>query len=142
MDDKKKIIFVIVALFIIAIIFFKDYSESLEKKKELDSLLNELNGENLNSNYGLKISDDKSITDDYWYYVVGNLNNESNINYEQVLIQYIALDVNGYNIATCSDIAYNLNSGDSYPFKATCIVEKEKISSYKLKNITPVENIK
>lgn len=142
MDDKKKIIFVIVALFIIAIVFFKDYSESLEKKKELDSLLNELNGENLNSNYGLKISDDKSITDDYWYYIVGNLKNESNINYEQVLIQYIALDENGYNLTTCSDIAYNLNSADSYPFKATCIVEKEKISSYKLKNITPVENIK
>lgn len=111
---------------------------SLEKELELYKTEENINT-NSNSNDDLLITESKSVIDDYWYYVVGTLKNNSQNNYEQVLIEYIALDKDGYNLVTCSDIAYDLKSGETYSFRATCVTDKNKVANYKLKDISPLK---
>ncbi len=108
-----------------------DMSRSITKKK--------VNNEDFKTDYELFVENVKSEADDYWYYIKGFIVNKSNENYDGVLIQYDALDADGYKLVTCSDITYNLKSGDSYAFKATCVTDKTKIASYKLYNIMPLD---
>ena len=117
----------------------KQYYYEDNKTNEKDNTYSQKTNSNSssNSNNGLIIIDDKSTTDINWYYVIGTLKNNSNNNYDEVVIQYIALDKDGYNLATCSDIAYNLNAGDTYSFRATCVTNKDNVASYKLNFIKP-----
>jgi len=99
------------------------------------------NNSNSSNNYNLSVYDVKSEVDNYWYYVKGFVRNDSSRDYEEILIQYNALDGDGYKLSTCSDAIYNLKSGESASFKATCVTEKEKVADYKLNFIMPVKSI-
>lgn len=150
-SKKGKIITILLIIFIIAIIticiytIIKNYlildEETEAVRQGLDGTTNnsiQSNHSNQNSSK-LTIINDKSVMDDYWYYIVGTLENNSQNDYEEVLIQYIALDKDGYNLSTCSDIAYNLNSGETYSFKATCVTDKNNVAGYKLKVVAPLK---
>lgn len=96
---------------------------------------------NKNTNrYGLAVENVKGEADEYWYYVKGFIVNNSANDYEEVLVQYDALDSDGYKLITCSDIAYNLGSGEKYAFKATCVTDQSKIATYKLYQLVPLQS--
>lgn len=151
--SQKNILIIIAIVFCLGILcttIFVIVKNIYEVRKEMTNDINEnqnTTSEDSSNNsettdYGLTIVGDKGTTDNNWYYVVGNLINNSQNNYEEIIIQYIALDEDGYNLTTCSDVVYNLNAGETYPFRATCPTNKDNVASYKIKNLMPVKSVK
>lgn len=163
MKTLKNLIIIILIVVLMVFIIFKIYSiivagnelkkvtsgnensaeDLIEKWEEMykktPEFIEGLSGKNTDNSFGLVIESDKADMDNYWYYIKGFVVNNSQNDYEEVLIQYDALDIDGYKLVVCSDIAYNLKAGEKYAFKATCVTDISKIHSYKLYNLVPLE---
>jgi uncharacterized protein YxeA len=149
--SKEKIVITIIVLIIMApvVIWIMSENHIADHFKKTDeggtyyapSRTTNDNTRKNSSNYNLSAYDVKSEVDNYWYYVKGFVRNDSSRDYEEILIQYNALDADGYKLSTCSDVIYNLKSGESAPFKATCVTDKEKVADYKLNFIMPGKNV-
>ena len=115
---------IFVVLLILGILFFinKDDELKIEDSEEIKE--------------SLELVEYQKTEDEYYIYMEGKIKNNDTKDYSYIQVIFTTYDEAGNVNGNCTDNVNILKENETWKFKAMCMIDKEEIYNYKLKDIS------